>query len=86
MSKSLPIEFDDKSIEILKNVDSVHRNSLVNVALAMISKTSYYKTLSGESSDDALEVASLGSLDDTPSDSPKIEAPKPTPSTTWDDL
>jgi len=84
MSKSLPIEFDDKSIEILKNVDSIHRNSLVNIALAAISKTHYYQTLTGNIPDDQETVASLDALDNLVEKKEVKEVAKA--STTWDDF
>ena len=94
-AKSLNISLDSKSIEILKGVDAIHRDSLINVGLALVEKTGYYKTLSGKNDTDILEdVVSLdaASLDgesskDTSKDvktiKTKDEVPK-TPATTWD--
>lgn len=45
MGKNTSVELDDRSLEILKKVDSVHRNSIVNLGIHMISKTPYYKGL-----------------------------------------
>ena len=87
MSQSLPIELDDKSIEILKSVDSVHRNSLVNVALAMISKTPYYRTLMGLINDEPDLAVSLESLDllSEPKEESKPKAKKST-NIDWDEF
>ncbi len=59
-----PIEFDENSLRVLKEVDKLHRNSLINVALALVSKTEYYKTLTGQGSEEVSEALSLSSLDD----------------------
>ena len=96
-AKSLNINLDPKSIEILKGVDAIHRDSLINVGLALVEKTGYYKTLSGKNDTEILEeVVSLdvASLDGESSGtsvssvsknvtSTKEELPK-TPATTWD--
>jgi hypothetical protein len=92
-AKSLNINLDSKSIEILKGVDAIHRDSLINVGLALVEKTGYYKTLSGKNNTDILEdVVSLdaASLDGESSvtstsktTETKDEIPK-SPATTWD--
>jgi len=89
-AKSLNITLDGKSIEILKKVDGIHRDSLINVGLALVEKTGYYKTLTGENKSDSLDdVASLD-LDDDTGSKPKAksvpEEPQKTakPATTWD--
>jgi len=64
-AQNLGINLDSKSIEILKKVDSIHRDSLINVGLALVAKTGYYKTLAGISdAEDLEEVASLDVLDE----------------------
>jgi len=63
MAKSASIEFDEKSLGILKNVDSLHRNSLVNIGLALVSQTGYYRTLAGITPEDLGDVAGLENLD-----------------------
>jgi len=95
-AQNLGINLDSKSIEILKKVDSIHRDSLINVGLALVSKTGYYKTLAGISeTEDLDEVASLDVIDDIDgSDSQKSSkkskakvdsAPAPKkPTTSWD--
>jgi len=67
MAKSTNVELDDKSLEVLKKVDGVHRNSLINLGISMISKTSYYKGLTGDV-EDAMAVVSLNSLDEESSE------------------
>jgi len=47
------INFDERSKEILREVDEIHRQSLINVAIHMIAKTGYYKSLTGK--DETLE-------------------------------
>jgi len=63
MAKNVNVSFDDNSQKILKEVDEIHRNSLINIGLALASRTEYYKTLTGVTSDKLTAVASLGSLD-----------------------
>ena len=63
--KEVQVKLDEKSIQILKSVDTIHRDSLINIGLALVSKTGYYKTLTGKNEDAELEeVASLDVLDD----------------------
>jgi len=96
-AQNLGINLDQKSIDILKKVDAIHRDSLINVGLALVSKTGYYKTLAGISdAEDLEEVASLDVLDEnedgqavfTKKSSKKSkvqeEAPTKKPSTSWD--
>lgn len=64
MAKSTNVELDDKSLEILKKVDALHRNALINLGIHMISKTSYYKGLTGDV-DDAMEIVNLNDALDT---------------------
>jgi len=66
MAKSTNIELDDRSLEVLKNVDGIHRNSLINLGIMMISKTPYYKNLTGdvEGVEDAMEVVNLNEVVD----------------------
>ena len=82
--KEMPIQFDDKSIEILKQVDGVHRHSLVNVALAMISKTGYYKTLTGVVGTDIDDIVGLESHDQDNVKVTKDEPKQETKATSWD--
>jgi len=93
-AQNLGINLDSKSIAILKEVDAVHRDSLINVGIALVSKTGYYKTLAGISeTEDLDEVASLDVIDgidgsDSQKSSKKAKvdstpAPKK-PTTSWD--
>jgi len=93
-AQNLGINLDSKSIAILKEVDAVHRDSLINVGIALVSKTGYYKTLAGISeTEDLDEVASLDVIDgidgsDSQKSSKKAKvdsAPAPKkPTTSWD--
>ena len=95
-SQNIGIQLDKKSIDILKGVDALHRDSLINVGLALVEQTKYYKTLAGvEDPKDINSVADLGivSKDKSPSGSNEIvnestnvqtKQNKPKPSTSWD--
>jgi len=92
-AQNLGINLDQKSIDILKKVDSIHRDSLINVGLALVSKTGYYKTLAGltntQDDEDLDEVASLDVLDEDGDKSiskktKEVEAPAKKPTTSWD--
>lgn len=43
--KVVNIALDERSESILKRVNKIHRQSMINLGLAMIEKTDYYKTL-----------------------------------------
>ena len=64
MAKNVNVSFDENSEKILKEVDEIHRNSLINIGLALASRTEYYKTLTGTPNPKLTKVASLGSLDE----------------------
>jgi hypothetical protein len=93
-AQNLGINLDPKSIDILKKVDAIHRDSLINIAIALVSKTGYYKTLTGiDAPEDLDEVASLeveldeestGSSSKPTKKSKKTEAPAKKPATSWD--
>ena len=85
----MDVQFDENSKTILKKVDAIHRDSLINVALAIVSNTGYYKTLTGELSSDISDVVSLSSLSslDTPEESKEDKQQVATPTkaaTDWD--
>lgn len=63
MSKDINIQFEDNALEVLKQVDPVHRNSLINLGILLISKTQYFKTITGDISEVLKDVTSLNSLD-----------------------
>lgn len=94
-SQEIGIKLDSRSIDILKTVDALHRDSLINVGLALVSKTGYYKTLSGIQDSNELEnVVSLDVEDkDKPEQPNKSNKPKKTevetpvvkkPAASWD--
>ena len=92
---NIGINLDESSIKILKKVDSIHRDSLINVGLALVAKTGYYKTLTGISDAEDLEdIASLDILDDEETPTKKVSKAAKSkkaepevakkPATTWD--
>jgi hypothetical protein len=91
-AQNLGINLDSKSIDILKKVDAIHRDSLINVGLQLVAKTGYFKTLAGlNNTEDLDDVASLDILEDGASAPKKAskkavqEETKPKkPATTWD--
>lgn len=86
------VKLDDKSVQILKGVDTIHRDSIINVGLALVAKTGYYKTLTGKTEPDADldDVASLDIEDEGESSAPKkaskktTAAPAAKPTSSWD--
>lgn len=68
-AKVVQVTLDETSVKILTDVDKIHRDSIINVGLALVSKTGYYKTLQGKNESDELE--DIASLDDVNEDSPK---------------
>ena len=94
--KSITIKIDPSSINILKKVDPLHRESLINLGISLISKTGYYKTLSGENQDLLDSIVDLGELDNTNitttnhttfDTKPAIKAPEILKQTkSWDDF
>jgi len=95
--KQLPITFDENSLKIIKAVPSVHRHSLINVALSLVQQTGYYKTLTGVTEDNTGNLESILdlSMNDTISNDSKtseVTAVTQTTSevakksTSWDDF
>lgn len=60
-SKTVNVNLDSKSIDILRKIDVIHRDSAINIGLALVEKTGYYKTLTGVASKETAldDVASL---------------------------
>jgi len=76
-AQNLGINLDSRSIEILKKVESLHRDSLINVAIALVEKTGYYKTLTGKNSEADLEdVTSLDIETEEDGETTKIKPSK----------
>jgi hypothetical protein len=46
--KEVKIKLDDKSLEILKEIDPIHRESVINFGIRLASQTEYFKILKGE--------------------------------------
>jgi hypothetical protein len=95
-AKTATIKLDNKSVEILTKVDPIHRESMINLGLALISKTFYYKTLTGELPNELVSITDLGSLNSLTIDKvdttittavvkPKEEVTKKS-STSWDNF
>lgn len=84
------VNFDKNSTEILKRIEPIHRESLINLGLALISKTGYYKTLTGDISETLENVTSLDNLEQELNttvvknkDPIKVEI---SPASSWDDF
>ena len=53
--KEVKIKLDEKSIEILSEIDSIHRESLINFGIRLAKNTEYFKILKGsEDVEDAI--------------------------------
>ena len=97
-AQNLGINLDSRSIEILKKVESLHRDSLINVAIALVEKTGYYKTLTGKNSEADLEdvtsldieteedssTSSTSRVSRSKKGSKKATPEKKAPATSWD--
>ena len=46
--KEVKIKLDEKSLEILKEVDPIHRESIINFGIRLAANTEYFKILKGE--------------------------------------
>jgi len=46
--KEVKIRLDEKSLEILKDINAIHRESIINFGIRLASKTEYFKILKGE--------------------------------------
>jgi len=55
------IQLDPKSLAILAEIDEIHRHSLINIAISLVSKTEFFKTISNkiETSSELSEITSL---------------------------
>jgi len=49
--KEVKIKLDDKSIEILKEVEAIHRDSLINFSIRLLEQHPHYKIIKGEIED-----------------------------------
>jgi hypothetical protein len=90
-SKIVNISLDKNSIEILRQVDNIHKSSLINLAISLISKTGYYRTLTGKVADELEDVTSLEAMNIAPKNTTektknKVEEPKAKASSSWDDF
>jgi len=48
VTKDIKVTFDEVSLDILKKVDPIHRQSMINYAIRLVDETPVYKVLSGE--------------------------------------
>jgi len=46
--KEVKIKLDEISLEILKDIDPIHRESIINFGIRLSSQTEYFKILKGE--------------------------------------
>ena len=72
--KEVKIRLDEKSIEILNEIDPIHRESIVNFGIRLASETDYFKILKGE-------VESTENLVSINEEKTKQESKKETPKT-----
>ena len=76
------IMFDQQTWEILEQINPIHRHSLINAAIKMISKTNYYKELAGlidtEQSDEVVDLnnTSVSVISEIKSQEPEIKPKK----------
>jgi hypothetical protein len=83
------VTLDNNSVAVLKGVDNIHRDSIINVGLALVSKTGYYKTLSGKQESDNLDETASLEVQGQESDKVPVPKNKETPkskpkNTSWD--
>jgi len=71
--KEVKIRLDDKSIEILNEINPIHRESIVNFGIRLASETDYFKILKG--------VENAENLVSINEEKPKKEFKKETPKT-----
>jgi len=85
MAQEIKVTLDNKSIEILKKVDMIHRDTILNLGIALIEKTGLYKTLTNEKTSDKLdEIISLDNLPTITKNEEKTKVESRTKS--WDDF
>ena len=69
--KEVKVRLDDKSVEILKEVEAIHRDSLINFAIRLLEAHPHYKIIKGEV--EAIEeVSNLEAINES-----KTEAKQP---------
>jgi len=95
-SQNININLDGNSIKILKEVDPIFRDSLINIGLRMVKNTELFNTITDKKVEleDTNDMASLEEPDSEqnvitrkPKSTKQTEAPEPKPkpkSTTWD--
>jgi len=71
--KEIKLQLDDKSVEILEGVESLHRTSLINYGIRLLKGTDVFKTISGE-----IEAEDIGVINEVGviEPEPEIETPK----------
>lgn len=90
--KTVSVTLDKNSIAILKQIDNIHKSSLINLAISLISKTGYYQTLIGNPGDSLESITELTSLDNIGTSktlTPKAAVTEPTVAKkkgSWDDF
>jgi len=87
----ITIAIDDEAREILTKVDPMYRESLVNIGIKMIAKTSFFNTVSGQSDKVNINnMTSLSNMDNPTTVNETVEESKPKPKkkavANWDNL
>ncbi len=87
-AKEIKMVLEEDSLKILKEVDAIHRNTLINIGLKLVQKTELYKTLTGSPAEEIQKVASLTSLETIETETETaVEETKPAVGEySWDDL
>lgn len=78
--KEVKIRLDDKSVDILKEVEAIHRDSLINFAIRLLENHPHYKIIKGEI-ESIEEVSNLDVINETKVEekqTEKIEEPDAT--------
>lgn len=65
-TQNIGINLDSKSVDILKKVDVIFRDSIINIGIRMVENTELFDTISGKKEADLSDMASLDSLIDEP--------------------
>ena len=74
--KEVKIKLDDKTIEILSDIDPIHRESIINFGVRLASQTEYFRILKGEENVEVLNEISTETKSDTKQVEEKAEEPK----------
>ena len=73
-AKEIKVILEEDALKILKEVDAIHRNTLINIGLKLVQKTELFKTLTGDSSEEIQKIASLDNIGQIEQSAQKEEA------------